>query len=60
MATDEFVDTVMGHLVEEIKFLVSSSFLIFGCFFKSKFCNQAAHELAVLGQMCTEREERCY
>jgi hypothetical protein len=56
--TDEFDDAAMEHLVEEIKFLVSFSFLSFECHFKSRVCNQAAHELAVLGQLCTEGEER--
>ena len=48
----------MGVLIAEIKSLVSSCFISFECFFKSRDCNKAAHELAVLGHLYNPREER--
>ena len=48
----------MGHLLEEIKSLIDSNFLSFECVFKGRECNQAAHDLAVLGFLCTEVEEQ--
>ena len=42
--SDNFDDTTVGHLVEEIKSLVSFSFLSHVCQFKGRNCNQAAHE----------------
>ena len=53
--SDDFDDTTVGHLVEEIKSLVSFSFLSHVCQFKGRNCNQAAHELAVLGHSWGER-----
>ena len=48
----------MGVLIAEIKSLVSSSFISFECSFKSRDCNKAAHELAVLGYLCNPGEEQ--
>ena len=39
----------IGHLLEEVMFLVASSFLSFECLFKDRECCQVAHELAALG-----------
>jgi hypothetical protein len=46
--------SVVGHLVDEIKFLLASNFLSFECVFIGRECNRAAHELAVLGYVCNQ------
>lgn len=43
--------TVVGHLVQ-VNFSVASSFV------KGRECNQAAHELVVLGFLCAKGEEQ--
>lgn len=42
-------DSVVGHLVEEIKFLSSSNFISFECDHVGRLCNDAAHVLAKMG-----------
>ena len=49
-------DLVLGHLIEETKFQASSNFESFECVHVSRFCNEAAHELAYLGYLCTGGE----
>ena len=58
VSTNDFDDSVVGLLVSEIKNLVSSCFLSFQCVFRSRECNQAAHELAKLGLLCNQGEEQ--
>jgi len=48
--------SAVGHLMEEIKSLLSLNFISFECVFGSRSCNEAAHVLAKLGHMCTEGE----
>jgi ribonuclease HI len=55
--TNDFDDDAVGLLVTEIKNLVSC-FLSFECVFKCRECNQAAHELAMLGLLCNQGEEQ--
>jgi len=47
-------NSTVGHLIEEIMSLLSLNFLCFGCVYVRRDCNRAAHELAVLGHLCTE------
>jgi ribonuclease HI len=47
-------DSVLGHLIEEIKFQARLNFTSFVCIHVSRSCNQAAHELASLGYLCSE------
>jgi len=56
--TNDYEETAVGVLIAEIKSLVSSSFISFECSFKSRDCNKAAHELAVLGYLCNPGEEQ--
>lgn len=56
--SSDFDDVAARHLVEEIKSLASILFLSFVCQFEGRLCNQVAHELAMLGQMCVEGEEQ--
>lgn len=55
--SSSYDDSVLGHLIDEVKFLLSSNFLEFKYVFVSRDCNRAAHELAALGYSCTEGEE---
>ena len=50
-------DSVVGHLIDETKFLLASNFLSWKCVFIGRICNRAAHELAALGNLCNEGEE---
>jgi hypothetical protein len=52
-----YANFAVVHLLEEIKFLLSSNFINFECVFVARICNEAAHELAKLGNLCTEGEE---
>ena len=54
--TNDYHETAVGVLIGEIKSLMSSCFISFECSFKSRDCNKAAHELAVLGHLCNPRE----
>ena len=54
--TNDYEKTTVGVLIAEIKSLVSSCFISFGCSFKSRDCNKAAHELAVLDYLCNPGE----
>ena len=56
--TNDYDETIVGVLIVEIKSIVSSCFISFECPFKSRDCNKAAHELAVLGHLYNPREER--
>ena len=56
--TNDYDETIVGVLIVEIKSIVSSCFISFECSFKSRDCNKAAHELAVLGHMCVRGEEQ--
>jgi hypothetical protein len=56
--TNDFVDAAVWLMVTEIKNLVSSCFLSFECVFKCRECNQAAHELTVLGLLCNQGESK--
>jgi hypothetical protein len=51
--TKDFHDAVMGVLIAKIKTLVSSCFISFECSSKGRDCNRPAHELVVLGHLCT-------
>ena len=55
--SDVYDMSVVGHLVDEIKSLVFSNFISFECVHVGRDCNRAAHELAVLGHLCTEGQE---
>ena len=50
-------DSVVGHLVEEIKSLLSSNVISFECVHVGRSCNEAAHELAKLGYLCHDDAE---
>ena len=54
ICSEAYADSVMGHLIEEIKSLASANFSSFECVFTGRVCNDAAHELAKLGKMCIE------
>jgi ribonuclease HI len=57
MNSSAYDDSVLGCLVEELKFQASVNFVSFACVHVSRTCNEAAHELACLGYLCTEGEE---
>jgi ribonuclease HI len=57
MNSSAYDDSVLGCLVEELKFQASINFVSFACVHVSRTCNEAAHELACLGYLCTEGEE---
>lgn len=54
---ESYSDSVAGHLVDEMKFIGTLSFLIFVYVHSNRDCNQAAHELASLGHLCIEVRE---
>lgn len=43
---ESYNDSVVAHLVDEMKFIEISSFLIFVYVHSNRDCNQAAHEVA--------------
>lgn len=55
--TDAYIHSAMGFLIQEVK-LLGLNFLSFECVFRERNCNKAAHDLAVLGLLCTEGEEQ--
>ena len=57
MNSTAYDDSVVGHLVEEIKFLSRSNFISFECVHVGRTCNEAAHVLAKMGYLCPEGEE---
>ena len=57
MNSTAYDDSVVGHMVEEIKFLSRSNFISFECDHVGRLCNKAAHELAKMGYSCPEGEE---
>lgn len=52
--TDNLLDSVVGHLLAEIKSLVRLNLLTFECVFGGRTGNAVTHELARLGSLCTE------
>jgi hypothetical protein len=50
-------ESVVGHLIDEIKLSLASNFLFWKCVFIGRKCNRAAHELVALGNLCNEGEE---
>jgi len=57
MNSTAYDDSVVGHLVEEIKFLSRSNFISFECVHVPRNCNKAAQVLAAVGVGSTEGEE---
>jgi len=57
LASTEVCDRREEGLVNELKFLVSTSFIHFECVFRGRDCNRVAHELASLGYDCVEGNE---
>lgn len=55
---DNYAETLVSNLVEELKSLSASNFLSFECVFKGGDCNKSAHELVMLGLCCAEGEEQ--
>lgn len=54
--TNSYDGAAVGHLVDEIKALLSLNLLSFEFVFVGRDCSRAAHELAVLGHLYTEGE----
>ena len=52
--TDLFIT---GGIIEELKFIISTSFSSFECVYILRICNKAAHVLAAVGVSSTEGEE---
>ena len=58
IVTEQYSNSACAGLVEEVQSLVDSNLLSFQCAFnKSRYCNCAAHEVAVLGLCCVEGKE---
>jgi hypothetical protein len=55
--SNSYDGSAVGHLIDEIKSLLTSNFLCFECAFIGRKCNRAVHELAALGYLCNEGEE---
>jgi hypothetical protein len=51
--TNSYDGAAVGHLVDEIKALLSLNLLSFEFVFVGRDCSRAAHELAVLGHLYT-------
>lgn len=56
LKSSAYDESILGHLIEEIKLQVSLNFTSFECVYASGVCNAAAHELACLGFLCSEGE----
>jgi hypothetical protein len=57
MRSMAYDDSVVSHLIAEIKSLLGLNYLRHECVFVGRDCNQAAHKLTALGYLCTEGED---
>jgi len=55
--SEDFHYSMVGGLVEELRLLTSTNFIIFRVSSVSRNCNRFAHELVVVGRNCDERSE---